>query len=57
MQTITSNLRPALEEVHQAAHDQDLIEVSKQASLDRESEQNKYLEITQGDAAPNRSSL
>ena len=47
MQTITSNLRPALEEVHQAAHDQDLIEVSKQASLDRESEQNKYLEITQ----------
>jgi len=35
MQTTPTVLRPAQKEVHQAAHDQDLIEVPKRAILDR----------------------
>ena len=38
MQTTPENLRPAQDEVNRAAHSQDLIEVPKQAQLDREAE-------------------
>ena len=38
MQTTPVPLRPAQAEVHRTAHDQDLIEVPKQAKLDREAE-------------------
>jgi hypothetical protein len=38
MQTIPTILRPAQDEVHRAAHDQDLVEVPKRAALDRENE-------------------
>jgi len=38
MQTIQNLLRAAQKEVHQAAHDQDLIEVPKRAKLDRTNE-------------------
>jgi hypothetical protein len=36
MQTTPRILRPAQNEVHRAAHEQDLIEVPKRAMLDRE---------------------
>ena len=38
MQKITTRLRPALTEVHRAAHDQDLVEIPRRARLDREAE-------------------
>jgi hypothetical protein len=38
MQTIPTQLKPAQDEVHRTAHDQDLIEVPKRARLDREAE-------------------
>jgi hypothetical protein len=38
MQTTPTVLRLAQNEVHQAAHDQDLIEVSKRAQRDREND-------------------
>ncbi|HMD76366.1 MAG TPA: hypothetical protein VKG86_03215 [Terracidiphilus sp.] len=41
MQTISRPLRPAQDEVHRTAHDQDLIEVPRRAQLDRETEGNK----------------
>jgi hypothetical protein len=42
MQTTSGNLRPALNEVHRTAHDQDLIEVPRRAQLDREAEKRMY---------------
>jgi len=41
MQTISRPLRPAQDEVHRTAHEQDLIEVPKRASLEREAEGKK----------------
>lgn len=41
MQTISRRLRPAQDEVHRTAHDQDLIEIPKRAKLDREAEGEK----------------
>jgi hypothetical protein len=41
MQSILTKLKPAQEEVHKTAHDQDLIEVPKRAQLDREAEHGK----------------
>jgi hypothetical protein len=38
MQTTAKALRPAQNEVHRAAHDQDLVEVPRRAQLDRENE-------------------
>jgi len=38
MQTSAKALRPAQNEVHHAAHDQDLVEVPKRAQLDREND-------------------
>jgi hypothetical protein len=38
MQSTAKALRPALNEVRRAAHDQDLIEVPKRAQLDREND-------------------
>jgi hypothetical protein len=35
MQNIVRKLRPAQNEVHRAAHDQDLVEVPRRALLDR----------------------
>jgi hypothetical protein len=36
MQSTAKELRPAQNEVHRAAHDQDLVEVPRRAQLDRE---------------------
>ena len=41
MQTTPKPLRPAQAEVHRTAHDQDLIEVPRRATLDREAESKK----------------
>jgi hypothetical protein len=41
-------LKPAQDEVQQAAHQQDLIEVPKRARLDREAENERFLQIPQG---------
>jgi hypothetical protein len=38
MQNPAKALRPAQNEVHRAAHDQDLVEVPKRAQLDREND-------------------
>ena len=38
MQNIVRKLQPAQKEIHQAAHDQDLVEVPMQAKLDREND-------------------
>ena len=38
MQSTAKELRPTQNEVHQAAHDQDLVEVPRRAQLDRENE-------------------
>jgi hypothetical protein len=38
MQNIVRQLQPAQKEVHQAAHDQDLVEVPSRAKLDREND-------------------
>lgn len=38
MQSTAKVLRPAQNEVHRAAHDQDLVEVPRRARLDREAE-------------------
>ncbi|MGD0891710.1 MAG: hypothetical protein ABR923_09270 [Terracidiphilus sp.] len=40
MQPFERRLKPAQDEVHRTAHDQDLIEVPKRARLDREAESN-----------------
>lgn len=40
MQAIERRLKPAQDEVHRTARDQDLIEVPKRARLDREAEYN-----------------
>ena len=42
MQTTPKILRPAQNEVHRTAHDQDLVEVPKRAVLDREAEGKRY---------------
>jgi len=42
MQTTPKVLRPAQNEVHRTAHDQDLVEVPKRASLDRQAEGKQY---------------
>jgi len=41
MQNVVSKLKPAQDEVHQAAHNQDLVEVPKRARLDRENDGQK----------------
>ncbi|MGA3370367.1 MAG: hypothetical protein ABSC48_01255 [Terracidiphilus sp.] len=41
MATTESTFRDAMNEVHRAAHDQDLVEVPKRAMQDREAEQLK----------------
>jgi len=41
MQNTIATLRPAQAEIHRTAHDQDLIEIPKQAKLDREAEARK----------------
>jgi len=38
MQNIVRKLQPAQKEIHQAAHDQDLVEVHRRAQLDREND-------------------
>lgn len=38
MQNIVRKLQPAQKEIHQAAHDQDLVEVPRRAQLDREND-------------------
>jgi hypothetical protein len=38
MQSTAKELRPAQNEVHRAAHDQDLVEVPKRAQLDRDND-------------------
>jgi hypothetical protein len=38
MQNIVRKLQPAQKEIHQAAHDQDLVEVPRRAKLDREND-------------------
>jgi hypothetical protein len=48
MQTIPTQLKPAQDEIHRTAHDQDLIEVPKRARLDREAENQGFLQIPQG---------
>jgi hypothetical protein len=42
MQTTPRNLQPAQNEVHRAAHDQDLVEVPKRAQLDRIAEERRF---------------
>jgi hypothetical protein len=42
MQTTPKVLRPAQNEVHKAAHDQDLVEVPKRAQLDRENDGQRF---------------
>jgi hypothetical protein len=53
MQAIQKAMRPAQNEVNQAAHDQDLIEVPKRASLDRvnDGQQLDLPQLEQKDAA------
>jgi hypothetical protein len=48
MQTTPRQLKPAQEEVQLASHNQDLIEVPKRARLDREAENQGFLQIPQG---------
>ena len=48
MQTIPIQLKPAQDEIHRTAHDQDLIEVPKRARLDREAENQGFLQMPQG---------
>ena len=50
MQTTPKVLRPAQNEVHRAAHNQDLIEVPRRAALDREAEARKH-ELTDSEPA------
>ena len=50
MQSITQKLKHAQNEVHRTQHEQDLIEVPKQARLDREAELKRSL----NDPAPDR---
>lgn len=38
MQSIVRKLKPAQDEVHKTAHDQDMLEVPRRARLDREAE-------------------
>ena len=38
MQNIMKKLQPAQKEIHQAAHDQDLVQVPRRAQLDREND-------------------
>jgi hypothetical protein len=52
MQNHLNSLRPAQNEFHRTAHDQDLIEVPKRAKLDREAEAKKSV---QGVPAKNNS--
>jgi len=44
MQSTSRQLKPAQEEVHRSAHDQDLVEVPKRALLDRERENQRPLD-------------
>jgi hypothetical protein len=48
MQTTPRQLKPAQDEVQLASHNQDLIEVPKRARLDREAENQRFLQIPQG---------
>jgi hypothetical protein len=48
MQTTPRQLKPAQDEVQLAAHNQDLIEVPKRARLDREAENQRFLQAPQG---------
>jgi hypothetical protein len=50
MQTTPRTLRLAQAEVHRTAHDQDLIEVPRQARLDREAEAKKSQQPPQATA-------
>jgi hypothetical protein len=50
MQSIVTKLKPAQDEVHKTAHDQDLIEVPKRAQLDREAEHSKQFPPVQDPA-------
>jgi hypothetical protein len=45
MQNTPNSLRPAQNEIHRTAHDQDLIEVPKRARLDREAEAKQNAEV------------
>jgi hypothetical protein len=45
MQNIPNPLRPAQAEVHNTAHNQDLIEVPKRAKLDREAEAKEIQQV------------
>jgi len=54
MQTTPRQLKPAQDEVHRTAHDQDLIEVPRRARLDREREYKTALDAPQGAVATNR---
>jgi hypothetical protein len=42
MQSIETKLKPAQNEVHRTAHDQDMIEVPKRARLDRAAEGRQF---------------
>jgi hypothetical protein len=48
MRIILDQLKPAQDEVHRTAHDQDLVEVPKRARLDREVEHNRDSQESQG---------
>jgi hypothetical protein len=52
MQIIPDPLKPAQDEVHKTAHDQDLIEVPKRARLDREAETDRAAPIQERPAMP-----
>jgi hypothetical protein len=50
MQTTPWRLRPAQNEVHRGAHNQDLVEVPKRAMLDREVEGIELESLKKGEA-------
>jgi hypothetical protein len=47
MQNHLNSFRPAQNEIHRTAHDQDLIEVPKQAILDREAEAKQNAQVSE----------
>ena len=57
MGVISDPLKPAQDEVHKTAHDQDLVEVPKRARLDREAEHNKDSQEAQSQTRRNLNSL
>jgi hypothetical protein len=42
MQSFVSKLKPAQDEVHKTAHDQDMVEVPRRARLDREADGERF---------------